>query len=75
VLAACARYLQAHPAAGTVVCVCPDDGSHYATTIFDDGWMSGQPVKRPGAPGLPVTRIMAGAGGHAPVPAADPWRT
>jgi len=75
VLAACARYLQVHPAVRNVVCVCPDDGSHYATTIFDDGWISGQQVKRPCGSHLPVTGIRPGPGGRVPAPAAAPWRT
>jgi N-(2-amino-2-carboxyethyl)-L-glutamate synthase len=57
VLGACARYLRSHPAARTVVCVCPDDGDHYATTIFDDGWLIGQQLNPAGGSGLPVTHI------------------
>jgi N-(2-amino-2-carboxyethyl)-L-glutamate synthase len=56
VLAACLRYLQAHPEIKHPVCVCPDDGASYRRTIFDDGWLrsSGlESVLRP-SPGAPL---------------------
>ena len=39
VLYACARYLSKHPGMTNVVCLCPDGGENYSSTIFDDGWM------------------------------------
>lgn len=42
VLAACAKYLQAHPEARNVVCVCPDGGDNYANSIFNDDWIQKQ---------------------------------
>jgi len=39
-LAACARYLQSHRKAEWVVCICPDRGEHYASTIFSDSWLT-----------------------------------
>ncbi|MFI7677447.1 pyridoxal-phosphate dependent enzyme [Actinophytocola sp. NPDC049390] len=40
VLAACLRYLQAHPEIRHPVCLCPDSGSSYRQTIFDDDWLT-----------------------------------
>ncbi len=39
VLAACAKYLQAHPEVRNVVCVCADSGDNYANSIFNDDWI------------------------------------
>jgi 2,3-diaminopropionate biosynthesis protein SbnA len=39
VLYACAQYLSRHPEMTNVVCLCPDGGENYASTIFHDGWM------------------------------------
>jgi 2,3-diaminopropionate biosynthesis protein SbnA len=39
-LAACARYLQSHKKAERTVCLCPDRGEHYASTIFSDAWLA-----------------------------------
>jgi cysteine synthase A len=39
VLFACARYLSKHPEMTNVICLCPDGGENYSSTIFDDGWM------------------------------------
>ena len=39
-LAACARYLQVHNKAERTVCICPDSGEHYASTIFSDPWLA-----------------------------------
>lgn len=39
VLSACTRYLEQHPYLKRVVCLCPDDGAHYASSIFDDAWL------------------------------------
>ncbi len=38
-LAACARYLQAHPDLKNVVCLCPDGGENYDSSIFNDQWL------------------------------------
>jgi 2,3-diaminopropionate biosynthesis protein SbnA len=42
VLAACASYLAAYPQVENVVCLCPDTGENYATTIFHDLWLEEQ---------------------------------
>jgi len=39
VIAACAKYLAAHPSAQNIVCVCADDGENYNSTIFADAWL------------------------------------
>ncbi|MFL5381694.1 MAG: pyridoxal-phosphate dependent enzyme [Longimicrobiaceae bacterium] len=39
VLAACIRYLRANPSAERVVCLCPDGGSNYLSTLYDDAWL------------------------------------
>lgn len=39
VLAACAKYLEAHPGVVDVVCVCADGGDTYMNTIFNDDWL------------------------------------
>lgn len=39
-LAACMRFFQMHPEVPSAVCVCPDRGENYASTIFNDAWMS-----------------------------------
>ena len=39
VLSACVCYLAQHPYLKRVVCLCPDDGEHYATSIFNDAWL------------------------------------
>ena len=59
VLGACARYLLAHPQAQTVVCVCPDRGDHYDTTIFNDSWLKEQRLSSSDELPLPVARITA----------------
>jgi len=42
VLAACAKYLEAHPEVADVVCVCADTGDNYMNSIFNDDWMQKQ---------------------------------
>jgi N-(2-amino-2-carboxyethyl)-L-glutamate synthase len=42
VIAACARYLEAHPEAENVVCVCADTGDNYTNSIFNDAWIQKQ---------------------------------
>lgn len=39
-IAACGRTLAADPDIGRVVCLCPDRGEAYASTIYDDGWLA-----------------------------------
>jgi hypothetical protein len=39
VLAACGKYLQAHPEVRNVVCLCADRGDNYANTIFNNDWI------------------------------------
>jgi 2,3-diaminopropionate biosynthesis protein SbnA len=39
-LAACARYLQANVSVERAVCICPDRGEHYASSIFSDSWLA-----------------------------------
>lgn len=41
-VAACARHVAAVPDAGRVVCVCPDGGDNYASTIGCDDWIRAQ---------------------------------
>ena len=38
-IAACRRVLAARPELERVVCLCPDHGSRYASTIYADGWL------------------------------------
>lgn len=40
VLAACARYLPAHPELRRPVCLCPDGQANYLSTIYDQGWLA-----------------------------------
>jgi threonine dehydratase len=42
VLAACAKYLLAHPEVRNAVCVCADSGNNYANSIFNDAWIQQQ---------------------------------
>lgn len=37
--AACARYLRAHPEVEHAVCLCPDGGENYASTVYCDTWL------------------------------------
>jgi N-(2-amino-2-carboxyethyl)-L-glutamate synthase len=39
VLAACADYLWSNPGIQTAVCLCPDRGENYASTIYNDTWL------------------------------------
>lgn len=39
VLAMCTRYLQMHPEAEHVVCLCADHGANYASSIYNDTWL------------------------------------
>lgn len=42
VLAACAQYLAEHPGIENAVCLCPDTGENYASSIFNDEWLRQQ---------------------------------
>jgi N-(2-amino-2-carboxyethyl)-L-glutamate synthase len=44
VVAACARYLRAHPSARRVVCLCADRGENYSSTIYNDQWLARQGI-------------------------------
>lgn len=39
VLFACAEYLAEHPSIHNVVCICPDNGMNYESTIFNRTWL------------------------------------
>jgi N-(2-amino-2-carboxyethyl)-L-glutamate synthase len=39
VVAACARYLADHPETKRPVCICPDGGENYRSSIFNDRWL------------------------------------
>jgi N-(2-amino-2-carboxyethyl)-L-glutamate synthase len=36
---ACAQYLQSHPELKNSVCICPDNGTSYESTIFNRNWL------------------------------------
>jgi cysteine synthase A len=40
VLAACARYLSAHPEIRRPVCLCPDGRANYLQTVYDHDWLA-----------------------------------
>ena len=42
VLAACAQYLEEHPEIKRSVCLCPDTGENYTSSIFNDQWLHQQ---------------------------------
>ena len=44
VLAACADYLDRHPDARRAVCLCPDHGDNYNSTIWNDTWLKARDV-------------------------------
>ena len=44
VLAACTRYLTMHPELTDVVCLCPDSGENYASSIFNYTWLEEQHI-------------------------------
>jgi cysteine synthase A len=39
VLSACTRYLENHPELRNIVCLCPDGGRNYASSIYNDAWL------------------------------------
>ncbi|HVU68235.1 MAG TPA: pyridoxal-phosphate dependent enzyme [Ktedonobacteraceae bacterium] len=45
VLAACVRYLHAHREVRSAVCVCPDHGDNYASTLFSEQWLQQQAIQ------------------------------
>lgn len=47
-LAGCARYLAAHPEIERCVCICPDTGDNYTSSIFNDEWLSQNGLKLTG---------------------------
>jgi 2,3-diaminopropionate biosynthesis protein SbnA len=64
VLVACARYLETHPEVENAVCLCPDTGENYRSTIFDDQWLKENGVVLQNR--SPVQEIWntSGEGGH-----------
>jgi 2,3-diaminopropionate biosynthesis protein SbnA len=49
VVAACLRYLGEEPGLDRVVCICPDTGDNYTSTIWNDAWLQAQGVDLAGA--------------------------
>ncbi|NLT53398.1 MAG: pyridoxal-phosphate dependent enzyme [Actinomycetales bacterium] len=56
VLAACLRRMAARPDLTDAICVCPDFGDSYLTTVYDDSWVSarGWLARLAGDPGVGV---------------------
>jgi len=52
VLAACAQYLARHPEVKHTVCICPDTGDNYNSTIFNRLWLQDQQIDLGGQLGL-----------------------
>jgi 2,3-diaminopropionate biosynthesis protein SbnA len=44
VVTACIDYLSAHPELSKPVCICPDSGAAYATTLYDPTWLSAHSI-------------------------------
>src|SRR5262249_11607994 len=40
VVAACARYLKAHPEIAQPVCICPDGRANYINTLYNHAWLA-----------------------------------
>jgi N-(2-amino-2-carboxyethyl)-L-glutamate synthase len=40
VVAACARYLKAHPEIAQPVCICPDGRANYLNTLYNHAWLA-----------------------------------
>jgi N-(2-amino-2-carboxyethyl)-L-glutamate synthase len=40
VVAACARYLEAHPEIAQPVCICPDGRANYLNTLYNHAWLA-----------------------------------
>ncbi len=40
VVAACARYLKAHPEIAQPVCICPDGSANYLNTLYNYAWLA-----------------------------------
>lgn len=57
VVAACARYLAEHPQLEDVVCLCPDTGENYITSIYCDQWLQHHDLELTGKHLEPVREI------------------
>jgi cysteine synthase A len=57
-VAACLRYLADHPDVRVALCMCPDLGSNYTQTLYDDEWLARSgaagALRRPSAGGRAV---------------------
>ncbi|WP_107480987.1 pyridoxal-phosphate dependent enzyme [Streptomyces sp. IMTB 2501] len=66
VLAGCVRYLETHPEAELVVCLCADGGEKYAGTVYNDHWLRSIGVAPPGGDAagsaLSGSAILSGVG-------------
>ena len=60
VLAACAHYLTHHPEVKHTICICPDTGDNYNSTIFNRLWLQDQQIDLRGQLG-PVQSITCNA--------------
>jgi len=56
-LAACADWLARHPGMERAVCVAADRGEHYASSIFNDAWLSRNGLALGSRDLLPATKI------------------
>jgi 2,3-diaminopropionate biosynthesis protein SbnA len=61
VLAACAHYLESHPEIENVVCLCPDRGENYDTTIFNDRWLEEAEITLQDCPAIQAARATLNA--------------
>lgn len=43
-VAACAHYLRRNPGIRGAVCVCPDRGTRYSDSVYDDDWLRAHEV-------------------------------
>lgn len=59
-LAACAGYLQTHPEMEHVVCVCPDGGENYLSSIFSNRWLQQHSIHLSQVHLSPVQGILPG---------------
>jgi N-(2-amino-2-carboxyethyl)-L-glutamate synthase len=59
VLSACAMYLGAHPDM-RVICLCPDTGENYRTSIFNDRWLQSHGMNLSKDYLLPITSFRSG---------------
>jgi 2,3-diaminopropionate biosynthesis protein SbnA len=70
VIAAAARFLERENGARRVVCLCPDGGERYGSTIFDDAWLGRHGLRLDDACPEPLQAILASGGGESTRPAA-----